>query len=633
MGIVAFNGVTSKSLGIEVESFPTYEFPEREYEVISVPGRNGDLYIDKGSYKNVNAKYDLAIGSHEIEQPYLAEKLVSWLTSAKGYCRLEDSYYPEIYRMALYKKSGSISNIMNHGGRLSVDFECKPQKFLKIGEVKTTFSQSGTIINPTLQVAKPLLKVTGRGNGSININNKIINVNLLESATSSGSGITNIEVDTAKFMEGIGSSTDNSFVFENSDLSVDSSIDAVGITDAEVDKETFLEKTEINQENSCEFVFISSNANITSGVSDTITAVTIKDESSFLETFPTEGNYVFMYDSDYPSFNYNQTSETLRYNYIPNIPPQAIGGGGSLVGADANTYKAKFIELGKLDEAYLESTFTYNSTAKSWKNSANENVNISEYGFVVLGTPYNGEKIVSYLETHTVTVNPSTYKTRFAAMSKTEVAYLDAVYTYDSELSSWKDADNYAIELADYGINVTGTVNNGDTITGSLKVKWSNQETLYDDLFIFDGYPTSEDALVVTVIADRWVFKKNSIVVIDSGLVLEEYGVEIEGTPVNGDVIKVKVSGIWELNSETIDISDYGITYEGAAILSDTISITLGTPITIDCDTQDAYSNTINRNNDIFVQNTFPELKPGENSIIFSSGITSVEVTPRWWTL
>lgn len=229
------------------------------------------------------------------------------------------------------------------------------------------------------------------------------------------------------------------------------------------------------------------------------------------------------------------------------------------------------------------------------------------------------KKIVSYLETHTVTVNPSTYKTRFAAMSKTEVAYLDAVYTYDSELSSWKDADNYAIELADYGINVTGTVNNGDTITGSLKVKWSNQETLYDDLFIFDGYPTSEDALVVTVIADRWVFKKNSIVVIDSGLVLEEYGVEIEGTPVNGDVIKVKVSGIWELNSETIDISDYGITYEGAAILSDTISITLGTPITIDCDTQDAYSNTINRNNDIFVQNTFPELKPGENSIIFSS--------------
>ena len=37
MGIVMFNGKSSKDVGIEVETFPTYDVPEKEFEVIHVP--------------------------------------------------------------------------------------------------------------------------------------------------------------------------------------------------------------------------------------------------------------------------------------------------------------------------------------------------------------------------------------------------------------------------------------------------------------------------------------------------------------------------------------------------------------------------------------------------------------------
>lgn len=543
MGVITFNGVTSKELGIEVESFPTYEFPEREYDVLSVPGKNGDVYIDKGSYKNVPGKYELAIGSHEITQPYLAEKLVSWLTSSKGYCRLEDSYYPEIYRMALYKKSGSISNIMNHGGRLTVEFECKPQKFLKTGELTTTFTQSGTITNPTNQPAKPLLKISGRGNGVININGHVVNLDLLESAISEGSTISKVNVDSATFMEAIGSSTDNNFTFTCTDLDVSSSIDATGITGATVDASTFLSKTEIDREVKCEFVFVKASANITNGVSNTISAAAILDEETFLNTFSAEGNYIFTYASDYTDFT--KTSSTIT--------------------------------------------------------------NIS--------------------------VNASTYKARYAETYGAEEAYIDKVYTYDASMSSWKDGNNYSIELSDYGIEVTGTPSDGDTITGNLKVKWKNQGTDYSNLFIFSGYPSSGDELTVTVVVDHWIYKKDSVVIIDTNLVLAEYGISVTGTAIDGDAVKVSVKSKWKLDDTAISLSDYGITYSGIAIVNDEIYITLGQPITIDCDVQDAYSNTLNRNKDIYVQTTFPELDPGTNGVNFSGGITSVEVTPRWWTL
>lgn len=62
MGELIFGGISSKEIGLEVEHFPDFEIPERDYTVTHVPGRNGDVIWDNGSYKNVSRKYDISIG-------------------------------------------------------------------------------------------------------------------------------------------------------------------------------------------------------------------------------------------------------------------------------------------------------------------------------------------------------------------------------------------------------------------------------------------------------------------------------------------------------------------------------------------------------------------------------------------
>lgn len=53
----------------------------------------------------------------------------------------------------------------------------------------------------------------------------------------------------------------------------------------------------------------------------------------------------------------------------------------------------------------------------------------------------------------------------------------------------------------------------------------------------------------------------------------------------------------------------------------------------IDCDTQEAFKGTTNCNGNITLNNNrFPTLGPGSNSIS-KSGITSIEITPRWWII
>ena len=177
MGIVVFNGISSQDLHIQVQTEPSYDFPEKDYDVTHVPGRNGDIVIDQGSWQNVSRKYNLAMDAGKISYTEVASKLVQWLHSASGYARLEDSYEPDFYRMAMYKDSGSISNIFNKAGQIEVEFTCKPQRYFKSGEAADIFVASSEYRNPTDFPAKPLIKIHGRGSGVVGIGAYTVTIN------------------------------------------------------------------------------------------------------------------------------------------------------------------------------------------------------------------------------------------------------------------------------------------------------------------------------------------------------------------------------------------------------------------------------------------------------------------------
>ena len=67
-------------------------------------------------------------------------------------------------------------------------------------------------------------------------------------------------------------------------------------------------------------------------------------------------------------------------------------------------------------------------------------------------------------------------------------------------------------------------------------------------------------------------------------------------------------------------------------INSSTLTLATNTGTTmIDCDLEDAYEGTINRNPDLTVTGGFPVLV-SENEVSYS-GFTSVKIYPRWWRL
>lgn len=163
---LTYAGKDSTDFGIYISGAGTFDAPERDTKSISIPGRNGDLTLDNGRYKNIRVEYPIGYARNfKIN----AEAIRNFFLSFTGYQRLEDTYHPDEYRMAKYTggfDSGSTKGMS--AGITKLAFDCMPQRFLKEGERQITLSARGTIYNPTGMTAKPLLYVTGRGTLTIN---------------------------------------------------------------------------------------------------------------------------------------------------------------------------------------------------------------------------------------------------------------------------------------------------------------------------------------------------------------------------------------------------------------------------------------------------------------------------------
>lgn len=159
-----FGGINSAEHGVFISGGATFAAPERDYEVISIAGRNGDLIIENDRWKNIEVSYPAFI-IHGINNNLPA--LRAALSAKKGYQRLEDSYHPDEFRMGHFV-GGFHPNMgaANRYATFEVRFDCKPQRFLKSGEqVQTITATSKAVNNPTLFEARPLLKVTTSGGG------------------------------------------------------------------------------------------------------------------------------------------------------------------------------------------------------------------------------------------------------------------------------------------------------------------------------------------------------------------------------------------------------------------------------------------------------------------------------------
>ncbi len=247
---VILDGVSGADMGLLFPSPLELSAPEPRVITESVPGRNGDVHIFDGSYKNRTAYLRGCLYQGYVKSAF--DVFNEWLFAKPGYLRLETPDEEGKFLMARVSNGSSVLSRANKVAPIEIKFDCKPQRFLVSGEKSGTVLNSDTdaslFYNPTKYPAKPLIKINytvRSGSGHIFIDSEdghetvnTINVSTLKLANYGTSVYYDAEIDVMYNDYGGGTSYDGVIAYDrdivlapgNNYIVLDGDIDSIEIT-------------------------------------------------------------------------------------------------------------------------------------------------------------------------------------------------------------------------------------------------------------------------------------------------------------------------------------------------------------------------------------------------------------------
>ena len=161
---------SSDEFGIKIINTNNLSSPERNVETKPIDGRNGDLLIDYGNYKNFELKFECDIIPHLAKRTLkdVARDMKIWLQSDYNYAEQVISDDLETKYEAVCINKLDIERIAREFGSILIKFNCKPYK--KLVDSMITVTSKNTIINNQYEISYPSIKILGAGDVIIKIN-------------------------------------------------------------------------------------------------------------------------------------------------------------------------------------------------------------------------------------------------------------------------------------------------------------------------------------------------------------------------------------------------------------------------------------------------------------------------------
>jgi phage-related protein len=189
------DGIDARSAGIQLQAPIEFSEAVPVVETQTIPGRNGDLIWETGSYENRSAEAECFCLQKDVEKA--VSSAGRFLMGKKGYRRLETSDDPDHYWLARVENSPQIAMRLRTLAPFEIGFDCKPQRFVKAGQGMLLFMGNGLLFNPYGQVALPLITLYGHGTGRLIVGDCVVEVKSLDGSLYLDSDTQNAYNDSA----------------------------------------------------------------------------------------------------------------------------------------------------------------------------------------------------------------------------------------------------------------------------------------------------------------------------------------------------------------------------------------------------------------------------------------------------
>jgi len=182
MSYFEFAGMSTASIpGLLIEAKDIHGLPERDVEKIHVPGRNGDVLVDYGSYQNATVTYTCAVMKYaalpELARLLTVGQQAGWgFTPWRGYQLLRDGWAGH-ERLAVHSSQVPMEEIIaNRLLRFTVTFDCKPQKYYNRAAVITRSGAGSLTLNRPVgaTASTPRIEIVGSGTVTLTLEGQTI---------------------------------------------------------------------------------------------------------------------------------------------------------------------------------------------------------------------------------------------------------------------------------------------------------------------------------------------------------------------------------------------------------------------------------------------------------------------------
>lgn len=156
-----------EEFGVYIDTSLTFNKPKKDVEIISIPGRDGALIVDYGTFQNIILTVPCFIHG-DFDTKF--NGLMNTLGAIRNYVPLRFSNDPDHTRQGypLMTQAPTVKRI-NEDGWFDLQFNCEPYRYLRSGErIVDIETPSMQITNPTKFDALPRIHIRGYGRLEIN---------------------------------------------------------------------------------------------------------------------------------------------------------------------------------------------------------------------------------------------------------------------------------------------------------------------------------------------------------------------------------------------------------------------------------------------------------------------------------
>ena len=173
------DGQTSFNNGIVVTNRPDFPAPERNYNTYDIPGRDGQLYEDLGTYNDI----ELEIECNFIDNPnrwHEHWRMVKKWILKPGMRKIRVSDDSDYYWIVKKIVLGTAERQIIQSAEFTITLTLDPWSYLVSGANQVSYNQ---ITSNDYDTSKPIYYITGEGMCTLTVNGNAVTANVGQNLT------------------------------------------------------------------------------------------------------------------------------------------------------------------------------------------------------------------------------------------------------------------------------------------------------------------------------------------------------------------------------------------------------------------------------------------------------------------